>query len=418
MKSVIQKLVLIGTSLILCLILGEVAVRLVGDDIYSESNIIFNQHHSVLGWAKIPGIKGMRVSDVGEYAVHESINSKGLRGPDYDYPKPAGTRRVLVLGDSFVEGYQVSEDHLFTGVLEKLLNWDGMLTYEVINAGTNGYSTDQELIFFRTEGIQYKPDVTILMFYLNDVWFNSLSEIWISNEPEPTYKPVFDIVEGGGIKMAGVPVPERRDTTVANIHEVEKPSLFTRFKNLLSSNLYLYKFTSQRIKNSPRLHRLAIEFGLAKPPALGQMSKDRDIVPVPDAFRVWENDLYPEIVNAWKVTEAIISQLRKDTAAAGSELVVFYIPSIVEINPEFWEDTRRIYDLSAEEWSESLICQEIAGIFERNGIPLIDPTEQFIEATKTHELYFIEDRHWNASGHELVARLLKDKLIDLVNMNY
>ena len=47
-----------------------------------------------------------------QYRTRIQINSNGLRGPERGYGKPAGLRRVLLLGDSLVEGYTVTEPRL------------------------------------------------------------------------------------------------------------------------------------------------------------------------------------------------------------------------------------------------------------------------------------------------------------------
>ncbi|MGE5748506.1 MAG: alginate O-acetyltransferase AlgX-related protein, partial [Gemmatimonas sp.] len=48
------------------------------------------------------------------------------------------------------------------------------------------------------------------------------------------------------------------------------------------------------------------------------------------------------------------------------------------------------------------------------GIPFIDLTGPFRDAESHGEgLYFRQDRHWNAKGHELAARLLSQAVLDL-----
>src|SRR5258707_420722 len=56
-----------------------------------------------------------------EFDYEFRANKLGLRGPDVPFPKPAGTFRIVVLGDSFVAGYGVAEEHLLTSLLEKQL---------------------------------------------------------------------------------------------------------------------------------------------------------------------------------------------------------------------------------------------------------------------------------------------------------
>ena len=54
-------------------------------------------------------------------------------------------------GDSFTQGDMVPFKELSSEVLKARLNDAGPGTHEVINAGTSGYSTDQELVIFQSE---------------------------------------------------------------------------------------------------------------------------------------------------------------------------------------------------------------------------------------------------------------------------
>jgi hypothetical protein len=78
---------------------------------------------------------------------------------------------LLILGDSFAEGFSVSFEKSVGRVLEGLLARPAP-RIEVINGATVGYSTDQEYLFYHDEGSRYSPQVVLLFFYYNDVLYN------------------------------------------------------------------------------------------------------------------------------------------------------------------------------------------------------------------------------------------------------
>ncbi|MFA5356366.1 MAG: hypothetical protein WC301_03040 [Candidatus Omnitrophota bacterium] len=98
-----------------------------------------------------------------------SINSDGFRGPEYPVKKPAGTFRIIMLGDSETFSFMLSEKDSLPAQLETLLNQDPLpVKYEVLNFGVEGYSTLQELEMFKKKGMKYEPDLIILNYVLND----------------------------------------------------------------------------------------------------------------------------------------------------------------------------------------------------------------------------------------------------------
>src|SRR5439155_1080671 len=131
-----------------------------------------------------------------QFMTRIRINDKGLRGKDYPYERVAGKRRVLVLGDSLVFGYGVEQDEVFTDVLEGMLP-----ATEVINAGVSGYGTDQELLWFRSEGVRYRPDLVIILMTGNDEWENHESLVYWFYP-----KPHFTLSDRGELRLTNVPV--------------------------------------------------------------------------------------------------------------------------------------------------------------------------------------------------------------------
>src|SRR5262245_8344319 len=96
-------------------------------------------------------------------------SSFGLRTPEVAVPKPAGTFRVLLLGDSFTFGYGVKEDEGFARVLERQLRRDANRPIEVVNAGVISYCPLLEYLQYVHHLNLLEPDVVILNFDMSDV---------------------------------------------------------------------------------------------------------------------------------------------------------------------------------------------------------------------------------------------------------
>ena len=97
------------------------------------------------------------------------INSHGLRDGEIPYAKDAEEKRILVLGDSVTFGWGTSQGESFSDQMEVLLGERTGTGWQVINAGVNGYNTEQEAAFLRIEGMRYAPDYVLLIYVSNDV---------------------------------------------------------------------------------------------------------------------------------------------------------------------------------------------------------------------------------------------------------
>jgi hypothetical protein len=396
MRRLLPNAALVLVSVLLALTICEILIRAFSDRCENElaHRKIFAEYDPLLGWRKVPNKRGKHIAC--EYETFESINSKGIRGPEYSYGKQADEYRILALGDSFTEGYTVEFHELFSEILKSKLNTTQEKYYEVevINAGTGGYSTDQELLFFQHEGRKYNPDLTILMFYYkNDVVYN------IRDRYLRGYKPLF-ILEDNEIKLTNVPVPRMRPRS-AKTADIK---FSQRIKLWLHENYYTYDFVTHRIKNTYYSNWLAIKLGFFK--------KDEDLpIPIPSSYRIWEKTLNAEFQYAWRITEGLILKLKEEANSIGSKFLIFHVPFEADIYPEEWQLLKRKYGVSDVEWSveqPSLILDEIC---KRNHMDCLIPITTFrAEARKIKatgkRLYFPIDGHWNAHGHKLAGEIL------------
>lgn len=152
---------------------------------------LFDVPHPTRGWSLRPGLtdapafSGKRVSST----------SRGARGRrEHRVPKPTGVARLLLLGDSFTFGEDVSDDETFAHHLQGLL--PGV---ETVNLGVHGYAHDQMLITLREEGPVFRPDLVLLGFVADDAPRNLVGF-------RDYAKPRF-VLDGDQLVLVSSPVP-------------------------------------------------------------------------------------------------------------------------------------------------------------------------------------------------------------------
>jgi hypothetical protein len=144
----------------------EVWVRLSWDDRRGRPG--FYVSDAVLGQRLAPNYDGWFAGQP------VRINALGFRDDrDYAIEKPAGTFRILVLGDSVTFGHGTRSDTTYPYLLEqRLREWKPDTEWQVWNLGVPGYATSQELAYLERVGARYEPDLVIVGFYQNDLTGN------------------------------------------------------------------------------------------------------------------------------------------------------------------------------------------------------------------------------------------------------
>ncbi len=130
-----------------------------------------------LGWSNRPSATERIAWSTLDYEVN--VNAAGFRDVERELEKPAGTKRVLLLGDSVTWGWGVGEEDRFGEMLDEQLGAD----VEVLNLACPGYGTDQQYWTLLERGLAYDPDVVVLSFVLNDVFEARYDERYGMNKP-------------------------------------------------------------------------------------------------------------------------------------------------------------------------------------------------------------------------------------------
>ena len=363
----------------------------------------YYEYDPLLGWKKIPNMVDMRAT-AGKAPVRYELNSKGIRGPEYAYKKSHNEYRILFLGDSFADGYMVEFHEMFSEVMKKGLNeMRDDRYYESINTGTTGWSTDQELLFFQNEGKKYNPDLTVLMFYENDITYVNQGKDW-----GMYYKPFFKVKDGKLI-LTNFPVPEPDLFVIQEPLESTELSVFKSMRNWLNLNSYLYKFSKERIRNTHFLRKMVIK---------DDKTEDRvhEDVFFPIEYRAWEINSNATVREAWRTMEAIIINLNEETVNSGSRLLVFYVPFEASIYLEEWGKLKKMYGLTDDKWSSDQSGLVLEELCKRNNIDFLNPTDLFkVKALASVEgdkrLYDPLDHHWSVEGNKFAGEILVEFIV-------
>lgn len=351
-----------------------VATRLGGK---AGEQAVYAEFDPQLGWRKKPGAVAHYKRR--EYQTEVRINSKGLRGPEIDYATTAGTPRVLLLGDSFIEGYTVEENETVSSQLRVALRDSGCPT-EVVNGGTHAYSTDQELLFYRGEGRKYGASVVVLFTFYNDVLWNTEARYYGS--PKPLFaasdfsQPINTPLQEPPPKPAPTQAPARRPQSSGSA-----------LAGLLAERLFT---------GAPRAHRWLVEKGIFDE---GEPDSVRDDLRIYRSRRA-----NPVIDKAWDQTRGLIAELAREVKADGARFLVVHIPARFEISDRDWDLTVMRYNLNPEAWDRRRVATLTAAAAQDAGASFLDLTKDLRSGVSLlREPYFMYDGHWNALGHRIAG---------------
>lgn len=304
----------------------------------------FWRYEPLRGWGHVPGASGEDFRG-GPDRGGVRINAQGFRGPDFARSKGKGTRRILLLGDSFGFGVGVDEAHTIASRLVDFVNADRELTQgtrvDVLNLSVSGYSTDQQVLTFESEGAILDPDVVILLMCDND--FDGNLEGFAYGR---YYKPRF-LLDSGNLRLVDTPAPraERRRPVRTWLFD------HSAFQSALVGWV-----------DRPRLRALARWLG----PGEARRSTGS-----------------PE-----ELMLALLQKLDREVSRMGATLVIFNTGHRGEKTPLF---------------------QSIRPDLERYGTAHLGLEAQLGDARRRHpELKwdFGDDTHWNVASHEHAARVM------------
>ena len=357
-----KNIVIVLSSLMVFLGLLEISLRV------SEwqSSLAFYpkgmfQINSTKGYQLSPGFRGKMKRE--EYNVLIEVNSLGLRDKEPSEFKN-DTKKIFIVGDSFVNGYFVEGSETLSARLTHLLTYDYAQNVQCINVGVSGYGLWQEILLLQEIAEKMHPDLVLLCLSQNDL------------SDELRYV----------------------DYTVVSGYRISKKQM--PFLPLwVKASLLHFKVT----------YFLGERFYLL----MGKLGRrDQENLRLSETI-IYEKAESEPIKEGLSKISSSLQTLKNYCRSHSIKLIATYIPSRHEIYKNDWGAFTQTYNLDPQIYDPDLAETRYKILFAKNGINYL-PIKAHLSnasAASTRRLYFEKDNHWNKYGIEEAAKTLTHQLM-------
>lgn len=388
------------TTFKIVLALASMLVALLGAELWLRfrypfaDNVWPGRFDPAFGFTIEPG-GVVRWTNLYDYCLEQRANALGFLDREVAPKLPAGTQRIVVLGDSFVEAVQVPIEQKFHVVLEQRLG-DRGVRVATHAFGASGSGTSNELAFYEAfaSRLAPAPALVIVLVVNNDVPNNSSLLEAVRNGWHPEHPPRL-FFEVSGDAIGRIPV----DPGWAE-HRLPVPEPVTTRSWLDASRVVRWvhanvaAMTGSDIQPVFDLYTRRLEW-LRRTPAWR------------DALEGWNwpddvdfdvmtacPDPPPAFADALRLTEHSLAVLRDKVRESGGNVLVVGCHNLGipvsertygrEHFPRYWIDV-------------------IEPMCARLDLPFLDLHADFAAKGILRSVEFARDRHWNAFGHASAA---------------
>ncbi len=329
------------------------------------------------------------LSDGEQHRYPFQTDAEGFRNPSV-----RAKIDVAALGDSFTDAMTSPVEEAWPARLEQITG------QKVQNYGTSTYGPQQELYVLEDFAIQHQPRNVVLAFFAgNDLFDAERFDRWAHAGDKPGEE-----LTGWRLKKQFRRYETLYLSTVAAVALPSRPSE----RSPATENKHPRPLFDRGMFEIPTPHGGTLRFAVM-PPYLQKLGNSRQEL---------------ERSRGWELVRATLRRMKETCDRNQSRLSVMFIPSKAEV---YWplieralapEELQRAIDFSCSYNHMSLPAAQIqANRLAQNDlfrelcaeakIPFLDLTPVLEQnAAAGRAVYYADDAHWNAAGHEVAAQEL------------
>ena len=368
------RVVALLVPLILLLVVAEVGVRLFVPP--ERWKVIDATHHwqidPALGWVQQPNLDSYTIDVLTNEAIPLETNGDGLLPATATPRKPPEAPRVLLVGDSTIVGAGVHERERIHTVLAELLA-DRGIRVDVVNAGTQGFATDQSALRLEQLVDRYDPDVVLHCVCANDFVANTLQT------NHGLTKPSFRL-DDAGVLVANPFTPSE-----------DIPRMGSGFGGWIQHSA-VYRLAR------PRLIVLRARLGGWEARNLIGMASD------------WYYDAAALERVDWSLFGALVQRMDRIASDHGALFAVYLHPDAGSVWDPVIRETEAGIDPSWD-YDRFALERRATAELERRGIRFVPLVAYFVQRQERGPFHLLpRDPHCNAEGYRMQAERLAEFL--------
>lgn len=361
MRGRLRRLALLAAVAVVWFLVFETALRLHGG---SEAAPAFQQlfmPDPATGHRLKPGAATRYTT--AEFSTTITINAQGVRDDEPIGPKPAGERRIVILGDSIVFAVQVEAHETLSAILEARLNARGdALRYRVINAGVQGYGPAEQVRFFETVAADFEPDIVLVATFVANDAIEALDRRWRLDDTRSAAE------RAGG--------------------EAE-----TRLRRVVRRSMVL-QIAKQRVDQVVERVQPA-----------RQPSPDRRLLS-------YATPLGPDIAEGFEEATRAMARLSLAASERGARTAIVLVPARFQLDAAEYQRMRAEVSRFGFELDVDGASSRFHDFYASLGLPLLDLLPAFRAAPHPGRMFFERTVHLTPAGHEVAAKAIAQFLED------
>lgn len=387
-RKIVKRLALLVFGLAVGLTLAEVGAHLreqqwlKGFNQYNAQNVnSFRTDHLVYHHGFIPNAQA-RVRTQ-EYDIEYRINSLGMRDEEMDH----GKYKVLVLGDSYTEGFGVNKEDSIPGYLDTL-----GINADFLNAGVASFSAMLYYLYAKARLDEIKPRLVLVFLDANDPADDYMTLHGLHQgqfERKPLFNEAGELTAvqplHGGDQLKGKAKDQAKEAAEKYARKLRAARPVRAF---LRRNSALFRLFTGDFDSSPKL----------APERLGDPLIDRY-----GHYRPMKGQDWKPLYN---VSLRYLVKLRDLLKPRGIKLAVVTYPYAVAISPDEWDVGRTRWLFEVGKVYNTDFFEYFDKELKAKGIPhlsLLDYLRTWKEKHPGERIYFRWDGHFNPAGNKLVA---------------
>lgn len=336
---------------------GEISVRLFLSNLLLQDLYGYNEVFK-MNYMK-PNLKVKLVTS--EYDVLFETNSLGLRGTGEFHARKHNEKRIVALGDSFIQAANSNIQNTMSHLLEQTLNIQSSnLNFKVINTARSGWSASHEREFIEKNWEFLDPDAVLLFIYVGN-----------------------DILE--------TMLKDRNNKTASNSISII---------SAINRKSKLFRLLSERIDN------------------INKWPMGRPNQPFYDPYfpngegNIFKISYDSQIEQAFDVVKNEILKIRDVCKKNNIAFYLYIIPTKEQVDNHKFQEVVQFLKLDVNQVDLNKPQRILFEFAEQNNIRAFDLLPALKKGAAVKSVYFDINSHWNDYGNFIVAKEVYNNLIE------